>query len=99
MPRGRLMLLVLICGHIGPLIALARPVEQPAVKADGLRLGLTTKQVRDSLGTPTHISRRVILYRTQEQWHYARPRVRLSFDQPQGSPAVLVRISGRDLEP
>src|SRR4051812_44828784 len=96
MPRRRLMLLVLLCGLLGPMGELVPSAAQPPAGAEGLRPGLTAKQVRDLLGPPTHISRRIILNRTHEQWHYAKPRVRLSFDHPRGSEAVLVRISGRD---
>ena len=99
MPRLRLMLLIFLCGLLSPLIDLAPSAEQPPVGAEGLRLGMTAKRVRDLLGPPRHISRRVILYRTQEQWHYAKPPLRLSFDYPRGSSPILVRISGRDLPP
>ena len=57
---------------------------------------MTAPQVRDQLGAPTTVSRRIILYRTHEQWHYAKSGLRLSFDHPRGASAVLVRISARE---
>ena len=94
--RRALLLLVVLCGILGPLGDLARSAEQPPVGAEALRLGMTSAQVRDVLGPPTNVSRRIILYRTHEQWHYTKPSLRLSFDHPRGSSAVLVRISKRD---
>lgn len=96
MPRGRLLLLGLLCGLLGPMIDRAPSAAQPPAGAGSIRLGMNTKQVLTLLGPPTNISRRIILYRTHEQWHYAKPRLRLSFDQPRGKPAVLVRISALD---
>jgi hypothetical protein len=96
MPRRRLMLLALLCGLIGPMSDLEQTGAQPPAGVEGLRLGMTSNQVRDLLGPPTNVSRRIILYRTHEQWHYAKQGLRLSFDHPRGASAVLVRISARD---
>jgi hypothetical protein len=96
MPRARAMLLVLLCGLIGAMRVPAQMDAQPTVGAEKLRSGMTAKQVRDLLGPPTNVSRRIILYRTHEQWHYAKSGLRLSFDHPRGASAVLVRISARD---
>ena len=96
MPRGRLLLLGLLCGLLGPMIDRAPSAAQPPAGVESIRLGMNTQQVHALLGPPTNISRRIILYRTHEQWHYAKPRLRLSFDHPRGMPAVLVRISALD---
>ena len=96
MPYGRLILLGLLCGLLGPIIDLAPSAAQPPAGAESIRLGMTAKQVHGLLGPPTNISRRIILYRTHEQWHYAKPRLRLSFDHPRGASAVLVGISTPD---
>ena len=93
MPRCRLLLLLFLCGHLGPLSNPAPSAEQPPAGADSLRLGMSPKQVRDILGEPMNVSRRIILNRTHEQWHYNKLRLRLSFDHPRGASAVLVRIS------
>ena len=95
MPYGRLILLCLLCGLLGPVIELASS-EQPPAGPESLRLGMTAQQVHGLLGPPTNISRRIILYRTHEQWHYVKPRLRLSFDHPRGATAVLVGISTAD---
>lgn len=96
MPRRRLILLAFLCGLTGPLSNTARTIEQPPSRVERVRLGMSAAQVRDQLGAPTNISRRIILYRTHEQWHYASSGLRLSFDRPRGASAVLVRISARD---
>jgi hypothetical protein len=96
MPRPRLLFLALLCGLAGPLSDAARTVAQPPSGVGRVRLGMTAAQVRDHLGAPTTISRRIILYRTHEQWHFAKTGLRLSFDHLRGSSAVLVRISARD---
>lgn len=96
MPRRPLMLLALLCGLASPVSDTARTVAQPPSGVERVRLGMTAAQVRDQLGVPTNISRRIILYRTHEQWHYAKTGLRLSFDHPRGSSSVLVRISARE---
>ena len=96
MPRRRLMLLAFLCGLTGPLSDTTRTVAQPPSGVERVRLGMTAAQVRDQLGPPTNISRRIILYRTHEQWHYAKSALRLSFDHPRGASAVLTRISARE---
>ena len=93
MPYGRLMLLGLVCGLLGPMIDFAPSAAQLPAGPESIRLGMTATQVHGLLGPPTNISRRIILYRTHEQWHYAKPRLRLSFDHPRGTTAVLVGIS------
>jgi hypothetical protein len=96
MPRRRLLLLALSCGLLGPVSDLAQSAAQPPPETEPLRLGMTANQVRDLLGPPTNISRRVILYRTHEQWHYDKLGLRLSFDHPRGATARLVQIAMRD---
>jgi hypothetical protein len=96
MPRRRLILLVLLCGLSGPSSDAARTNAQPTSGVERIRLGMTASQVRDHLGVPTGVSRRIILYRTHEQWHYAKSGLRLSFDHPRGSPPVLIRIATRE---
>jgi hypothetical protein len=89
-------LLAFLFGLVGPLGECARTNAQPPSGVDHVRLGMTAGQVRDQLGPPTNISRRIILYRTHEQWQYAKSGLRLSFDHPRGASAVLVRISAKE---
>ena len=87
---------LLLCGLFVSICFPEQATAQLPAGAEGLRLGMTSTRVRDLLGPPPHVSRRIILYRTHEQWHYAKSGLRLSFDHPRGASAVLVRISGRD---
>ena len=96
MTDRRLIVLAFLFGLVGPLGERARTNAQPPSGVERVRLGMTAAQVRDQLGPPTNISRRIILYRTHEQWHYAKSGLRLSFDHPRGASAVLVRISARE---
>ena len=93
---SRLILLAFLCGLVGPLGDPAPTNAQPPSGVERIRLGMTAPQVRDQLGAPTNVSRRIVLHRTHEQWHYAKSGLRLSFDHPRGASAVLVRISARE---